>query len=241
MNSSLAGCRRIVAFVALAMGPGISAAAQQPLQSQWTNGAAVQTHASGPDQTVSWAMSVLFDQLFSRRSELGHQRGRPATWGTPDMFFAQSLTCAAQTGVQCYGGDVESVEHFAYSGYDLSAYYARLAWGWARFLPFTGQSWSQPSPYAPGYFVWGWSQPGRGRDDASSSVFATTTWTKTTTAGAGTAIDSPDSRPEMGCTLGDASCMQSTPEPGTLALIGTGLASLGAWRRRRGRTGVARA
>jgi hypothetical protein len=240
MNSSLAGCRRIVAFVAFAMGPGISAAAQQPLQSQWTNtAAAAQTHSSGPDQTVSWAMSVLFDQLFSPRSEPGHERGRPAMWGAPEVFFAQSLTCAAVRVAWCNGSDAEAGDRIG--AFAAAEYYAGLAWSWTRPLPFTGQSWSEPSPYTPGYFVWRWYQQSHEHEDVTSSVVAAPTWTKKTTAGAGTAIDSPHGQPAMGCTLGDASCTQSTPEPGTLALIGTGLASLGVWRRRRGRTGLARA
>ena len=237
MMSSLAGGRRIVAFVALAMGPGISAAAQQPLQSQWMNSAASpQTHSSGPDQSVSWAMSVLFDQLFVPRSRQSSQIQRATTWGTPDMFFAQSMTCAALNGAWCNGADVES-GHIARGAYDQLDYYAILAWSLTRSLPFLGQSWSQPSPYTPGYFFWRWSQPSRPDDGAQGSVFAAPTWTKTTT---GDANGGRPTQAELGCRRDDASCMQATPEPGTLALLGTGLVTLGAWRRRR-RTVLARA
>jgi hypothetical protein len=238
MMSSLAGGRRIVAFVALAMGPGISAAAQQPLQTQWMNSAAgSETHSSGPDQSVSWAMSVLLDQLFSPRSRQSSQLHRAATWGTPDMFFAQSLTCAALEGPLCNGGDGAS-GHIARGAFDQPDYYASLAWSLTRSLQFFGQSWSQPSPYTPGYYFWSWSQPSRSHDGEQGSVFAAPTWTKTTTGNAGDDFDRRPTRAEMGCKLGDASCMQATPEPGTLALLGTGLATLGAWRRRR-RTGLA--
>jgi PEP-CTERM motif len=234
MMSSLAGRQRIVALVALAIGPGISAAAQQPLQSQWVNSAVgSETHSSGPDQSVYWATSALLDQLFSSRSR---QSSRPATLGLPDMFFAQSMTCASLNGAWCNGGDVDS-DHMVRGAYDQSDHYA---WFWTRSPAFFGQSWSQPSAYSPGYFFWSWSQPSRPHDDEQGSVYAAPTWTKKSAPDAGDAFRDRSKQAEMGCKLGDASCMQATPEPGTLALLGTGLATLGAWRRRR-RTGLTQA
>jgi hypothetical protein len=38
---------------------------------------------------------------------------------------------------------------------------------------------------------------------------------------------------QFGCVLGDADCLQATPEPATLALIATGFAAVGAYKRRR--------